>query len=277
MRYCRFLFKGETHYGLVEERANEPWIVDLAAAPADDLAFFLTRARASNLVPDPAGLDFEPMPLSAADLLPPVTPSKIVCVGRNYREHAAELGNEVPAEPLLFFKPPSSLLKPGGTIRLPAASSRVDYEGELALVIGRRATGLQPDANLHSVIRGYTLANDVTARDLQKKDGQWTRAKGFDTFCPVGPWISDEIDPTAGLTIETRLNGELRQQGSTADFIFSIPQLLAYITAAITLEPGDLVLTGTPSGVGPLASGDRVEVSLPGLGILCNTVGSGSS
>jgi 2-keto-4-pentenoate hydratase/2-oxohepta-3-ene-1,7-dioic acid hydratase in catechol pathway len=277
MKYCRFLVKGETHYGLVEERANKPWIVDLADAPEDDLAFHLARARASNLVPDPAGLDFEPMPLSTADLLPPVTPSKIVCVGRNYREHAAELGNEVPAEPLLFFKPPSSLLKPGGTIQLPAASSRVDYEGELALVIGCRATGLQPDANPHSIIRGYTLANDVTARDLQKKDGQWTRAKGFDTFCPVGPWISDEIDPTAGLTIETHLNGELRQHGSTADFIFSIPQLLAYITAAITLEPGDLVLTGTPSRVGPLASGDRVEVSLRGLGILINTVGSGKS
>ncbi len=277
MKYCRFLFKGAAHYGRVEERANEPWIVDLADAPEDDLAFHLARARASKLVSDPTGLDFEPMPLSAADLLPPLTPSKIVCVGRNYREHAAELGNEVPAEPLLFFKPPSSLLKPGGTILLPAASSRVDYEGELALVIGRRATRLQPDARLHSIIRGYTLANDVTARDLQKKDGQWTRAKGFDTFCPVGPWISDEIDPTAGLTIETRVNGELRQQGSTADFIFSIPQLLAYITAAITLEPGDLVLTGTPSGVGPLAPGDRVEVTVPGLGVLSNTVGLGKS
>jgi len=233
--------------------------------------------RASKLVPDPAGFDFEPTPFSAADLLPPVTPSKIICVGRNYREHAAELGNEVPAEPLLFFKPPSSLLRPGGTIVLPAASSRVDHEGELALVIGRRATRLQPDANLHSVIRGYTLANDVTARDLQKKDGQWTRAKGFDTFCPVGPWVSDEVDPAAGLAIETRVNGELRQHGSTADFIFSIPQLLAYITAAITLEPGDLVLTGTPSGVGPLSAGDRVEVAMPGLGVLSNLVGSGTS
>ena len=277
MKYCRFLFKGQIHYGVVEDRAGEPWIVDLAVAPEDDLAFHLALARAAKLVPDPAGLDFEPMPLGAADLLPPVTPSKIVCVGRNYREHAAELGNEVPAEPLLFFKPPSSLLRPGGTIVLPAASSRVDHEGELALVIGRRATRLQPDANLHSVIRGYTLANDVTARDLQKKDGQWTRAKGFDTFCPVGPWVSDEVDPAAGLAIETRVNGELRQHGSTADFIFSIPQLLAYITAAITLEPGDLVLTGTPSGVGPLSAGDRVEVTIPGLGVLSNLVGSDTS
>lgn len=280
MKCCRFLFEGEAHYGVVEDRANEPWIVDLAPAPEEDSAYHLARTRASAtraLVTDPTGFDFEPMPFSGADLLPPVTPSKIVCVGRNYREHAAELGNEVPAEPLLFFKPPSSLLKPGGTILLPASSSRVDFEGELALVIGRRVTKLEPDADFHSIVRGYTLANDVTARDLQKKDGQWTRAKGFDTFCPVGPWISDEIDPTSGLTIETRVNGELRQHGSTADFIFSIAHLLAYITAAITLEPGDLVLTGTPSGVGPLVSGDRVEVTMGGLGVLCNTVASGES
>jgi 2-keto-4-pentenoate hydratase/2-oxohepta-3-ene-1,7-dioic acid hydratase in catechol pathway len=211
------------------------------------------------------------MPLAAADLLPPVTPSKIICVGRNYRDHAKELGNEVPAEPLLFFKPPSSLLKPGGIVRMPAASARVDFEGELALVIAKRATKLAPDADWRSVIRGYTLANDVTARDLQKKEAQWTRAKGFDTFCPVGPFVSDELDPEAGLTIETRVNGELRQQGSTLDFIFSIPSLLSYITAAITLEPGDLILTGTPAGVGPLKAGDCVEVSIPGLGTLTNT------
>jgi 2-keto-4-pentenoate hydratase/2-oxohepta-3-ene-1,7-dioic acid hydratase in catechol pathway len=277
MRYCRFLFEGYVHYGKVEDRGNEPWIVDFAPAPAEDLVFHLARARASKLVPDPAGLDFEPVPLSAADLLPPVTPSKIVCVGRNYREHAAELGNEVPAEPLLFFKPPSSLLKPGGEIVLPPASSRVDHEGELAIVIGQRAAKLSAGFNLRSIIRGYTLANDVTARDLQKKDGQWTRAKGFDTFCPVGPWVSDEVDPAPGLTIETRVNGEIRQHGSTSDFIFTIPQLLCYITAAITLEPGDLVLTGTPSGVGPLTAGDRVDVSSPGLGILLNPVAAQQS
>jgi 2-keto-4-pentenoate hydratase/2-oxohepta-3-ene-1,7-dioic acid hydratase in catechol pathway len=272
MKYCRFLFEGLPHYGKVEERDNEPWIVDLAPAPPEDLAYQLSRARGSHLVPDPAGLDFEPMPLTGANLLPPVTPSKIVCVGRNYREHAAELGNQPPSEPLLFLKPPSSLLPPGGAIVLPPASARVDHEGELAIVIGRRATKLAPDFDLRAIIRGYTLANDVTARDLQKKDGQWTRAKGFDTFCPVGPWVSDEADPAAGLTIEVRVNGELRQRGSTADFIFTIPQLLVYITAAIALEPGDLVLTGTPSGVGPLASGDRVDVAAPGLGVLVNSV-----
>jgi 2-keto-4-pentenoate hydratase/2-oxohepta-3-ene-1,7-dioic acid hydratase in catechol pathway len=272
MRYCRFIFEAQPHYGKVEDRGDEPWIADLIPAPPEDLAFRLAHSRARSLVPDPAGLGFEPMPLTAADLLPPVIPSKIVCVGRNYREHAAELGNPLPTEPLLFFKPPSSLLKPGGTVVLPPASSRVDHEGELAIVIGRRASKLPPDFDLRAVIRGYTLANDVTARDLQKKDGQWTRAKGFDTFCPVGPWVSDEVDPAAGLGIEVRVNGELRQQGSTADFIFSIPQLLVYLTAAITLEPGDLVLTGTPSGVGPLAAGDRVAVVSPGLGSLINTV-----
>jgi 2-keto-4-pentenoate hydratase/2-oxohepta-3-ene-1,7-dioic acid hydratase in catechol pathway len=271
MRYCRFIFEGHVHYGSVEDRAQEPWIVDLTAAPEEDLAFHLDHARKKALVADPTGFDFEPMPLSAANLLAPVTPSKIVCVGRNYRDHAKELGNEVPAEPLLFFKPPSSLLNPGGVVRMPAASARIDFEGELALVIGKRATKLKPDANWRSVVRGYTLANDVTARDLQKKDGQWTRAKGFDSFCPVGPWVSDEVDPAAGLEIETRVNGEVRQHGSTADFIFGIQELLAYITAAITLEPGDLVLTGTPAGVGPLNAGDCVEVSMPGLGVLTNT------
>jgi 2-keto-4-pentenoate hydratase/2-oxohepta-3-ene-1,7-dioic acid hydratase in catechol pathway len=266
MKYCRFLLDGLPHYGAVEDRNNEPWIVDLARAPEEDLAFRLLHQRATSF-----SYNFEPTPLSAAELLAPVTPSKIICVGRNYRDHAKELGNEVPTEPLLFFKPPSSLLAPGGIVRMPAASARVDFEGELALVIGRRATKLAANADTKSVIRGYTLANDVTARDLQKKEAQWTRAKGFDTFCPVGPIVSDEVDPAAGLTLETRVNGELRQHGSTLDLIFSIPALLAYITEAITLEPGDLILTGTPAGVGPLAAGDRVEVSIPGLGALVNT------
>ncbi|MGA2170582.1 MAG: fumarylacetoacetate hydrolase family protein [Terracidiphilus sp.] len=267
MKYCRFLFENKTHYGAVEDRAGEPWIVDLTRAPEDDLAFRLEHGRATSW-----SFDFEPMPLTAADLLPPVTPSKIVCVGRNYRDHARELGNEIPAEPLLFFKPPSSLLKPGGVVRIPTASTRVDFEGELALVIAQRARKLSPHAGWRAFVRGCTLANDVTARDLQKKDGQWTRAKGFDTFCPVGPIVSDELDPAAGLTIETRVNNEVRQHGSTLDFIFPIPALLAYITAVLTLEPGDLVLTGTPAGVGPLAAGDRVEVSIPGLGVLASTV-----
>jgi 2-keto-4-pentenoate hydratase/2-oxohepta-3-ene-1,7-dioic acid hydratase in catechol pathway len=154
---------------------------------------------------------------------------------------------------------------------MPAASQRVDFEGELALVIGKRTSRFKVDGDWRIAIRGYTLANDVTARDLQKKEGQWTRGKGWDTFCPVGPFVSDEIDPAKGVVLETRVNGEVRQHGSTSDFIFSIPELLAYITQAITLEPGDLVLTGTPAGVGPLQPGDRVDVCMAGLGVLSNT------
>jgi len=266
MRYCRFLLDDQAHYGAVEYRDGEPCIVDLARAPEEDLAFRLTHGRATSW-----SVSFEPGPLSAAALLAPVTPSKIVCVGRNYRDHVKEMGSELPTQPLIFLKPPSALLAPGGIVRMPPASARVDYEGELALVIGRRVRHLKPE-DWRSAIRGYTLANDITARDLQAKDDQWTRAKGFDTFCPIGPWVSDEIDPEAGLTLETRVNGELRQRGSTLDFIFPIPALLAHITAAMMLEPGDLVLTGTPSGIGPLNPGDRVEVSIPGLGVLANTV-----
>jgi 2-keto-4-pentenoate hydratase/2-oxohepta-3-ene-1,7-dioic acid hydratase in catechol pathway len=265
MRYCRFYFQDETLYGQVAERNGDLWIVDLARAPKEDLAFRLEHGRSTAL-----GLCFEPMPLSQAQLLPPVTPSKIVCVGRNYRDHVKEMGSELPAEPLIFFKPVSSLLAPGGVVWMPAQSARVDYEGELALVIGRRIRHLRPE-EWRSAVRGTTLANDVTARDLQQKDGQWTRAKGFDTFCPVGPFVSDELDAAAELTLETRVNGKLRQRGSTLDFIFPIPELLAWITAAMTLEEGDLVLTGTPAGVGTLKAGDRTEITIPGLGTLTNS------
>ena len=265
MRYCRFLFENQTHYGAAEDREGEPWIVRLIAAPEEDRAFRLENGRETAW-----SFNFEPMPLSAAELLAPVTPSKIVCVGRNYRDHVKEMGSELPAEPLLFFKPVSALNRPGGVVRMPAVSARVDYEGELAVVIGRRVRNLK-EGQWRSAVRGYTLANDVTARDLQNKDGQWTRAKGFDTFCPIGPVVSDELDPEAGLTLETRVNGELRQHGSTLDFIFPISKLLAYITTIFTLEAGDMVLTGTPAGVGPLKAGDRVEVSIPGLGVLANT------
>ncbi|HEY1254812.1 MAG TPA: fumarylacetoacetate hydrolase family protein, partial [Terracidiphilus sp.] len=184
MRYCRFLCENETLYGKVEDRAGEPWIVDLVRAPEEDFAYRLEHGRATA-----PGRGFEPMPLSQALLLPPVTPSKIICVGRNYRDHVKEMGSELPAEPLIFFKPVSALLAPGGIVRMPAQSARVDYEGELALVIGRRVRNLREE-DWRSAVRGATLANDVTARDLQKSDGQWTRAKGFDTFCPVGPIVS---------------------------------------------------------------------------------------
>jgi 2-keto-4-pentenoate hydratase/2-oxohepta-3-ene-1,7-dioic acid hydratase in catechol pathway len=270
MKYCRFLYRGQVQYGAVEKHGGRLQIVSLMQAPEEDLRFRIENGSAF-----PFNASFEPIPLNTADLLAPVTPSKIICVGRNYREHVKELGNEMPAEPLLFFKPPSSLQRPGGAVVLPAASERVDFEGELALVIGKRTRNLKPEDDWREVVRGFTLANDISARDLQKKDVQWARAKGFDTFCPVGPVVSDELDLDAGVTIETRVNGELRQQASTLDFIFPVPVLLRYISAAFTLEPGDLILTGTPSGVGPLKAGDRVEVSIAGLGVLTNTVEAG--
>ena len=268
MKYCWFEAGGAPLYGEVEERDGELWVVALISSPL--------RGQQLGGVPEETG-SFEPLRLSEVSLLAPVAPSKIVCVGRNYREHAKELGNEVPTEPLLFFKPPSSLLKPGGVIQMPRASKRVDFEGELAVIIGKRARNLQRYDDLSHYIHGYTLANDVTARDMQKKDGQttqWTRAKGFDTFCPVGPIISTDLDLAAGVSIETRVNGDLRQQGSTNDFLFSLPELLEFISSFMTLEPGDLILTGTPAGVGPLSPGDVVEVSIPGLGRLSNLVGS---
>src|SRR5258708_5488074 len=241
MKYCRFLLDGEVRYGEVEERGGEFWIAGLIPAPEEDLPSHLAAARRDEIdlgVWEYSAGQFEPVRLVDADLLPPVTPSKIICVGRNYRDHAKELGNEVPAEPLLFFKPPSSLLAPGGVVLMPHVSTRVDFEGELALVIGRRASKLAANADWRSYIRGYTIANDVTARDLQKKDGQWTRAKGFDTFCPVGPYVSDEVDPAAGIGITTHLNGGLRQDGNTRHFDFSIDPLPRYITAALTPFPG---------------------------------------
>jgi 2-keto-4-pentenoate hydratase/2-oxohepta-3-ene-1,7-dioic acid hydratase in catechol pathway len=264
MKVCRFVFENQPRYGAVEDRDGEQWIVRLIEAPEEDLAYRIARFGATA-----DGANFAPMLLSAVHLLAPVTPSKIVCIGRNYRDHVKEMDSELPTEPLLFLKPPSALLAPGGIVRMPAISARVDFEGELALVIGRRVRNL-PEEEWRSAIRGYTLANDVTARDLQSKDGQWSRAKGFDTFCPVGPIVSDEIDPELGVTIETRVNGEVRQHASTLDFIFPIPRLLAHITAAMTLEPGDLVLTGTPAGIAPLKAGDLVDITIPGLGVLRN-------
>jgi 2-keto-4-pentenoate hydratase/2-oxohepta-3-ene-1,7-dioic acid hydratase in catechol pathway len=205
-----------------------------------------------------------------ATLLPPVTPGKIVCVGRNYADHAKELGNEAPKEPLLFLKPPSTVIAPGGTIVRPAVSERVDFEGELALVIARQATKIQA-ARWRDYVLGFTCANDVTARDLQHKDVQFTRAKGFDTFCPLGPAIETELD-VDDLRLTTRLNGETRQDARTSSMIFSCGFLVEYISAVMTLLPGDVILTGTPAGVGPMKSGDSVEVEIEGIGILRNAV-----
>jgi 2-keto-4-pentenoate hydratase/2-oxohepta-3-ene-1,7-dioic acid hydratase in catechol pathway len=210
--------------------------------------------------------------LMQAELLPPVQPSKIVCVGRNYREHADELGHAVPKEPLIFLKPTSSLLKPGGTIIRPSVSQRTDYEGELGVVIGKTCRNLKPEEDVRPYILGYTCVNDFTARDLQDKDGQWTRAKGFDTFCPVGPIVAEGLDPWAGVTVETRVNGEVRQQGNTRDFIFPLEVIIRYIAEVMTLFAGDLIATGTPKGVGPVVAGDVIEISVAGIGTLRNTV-----
>lgn len=204
-----------------------------------------------------------------------VLPSKIVCVGRNYAAHARELGHEVPKQPLLFLKPSSSLIGPNEAIVMPGASQQVEYEAEIGIVIGRRARKVTAgEAMAH--VRGFTCANDVTARDLQKTDGQWGRAKGFDTFCPVGPRVAEDVD---WMTLEVigRVNGVERQRGSAKDMIFSIPVLIEYISGIMTLEAGDLILTGTPEGVGKLAPGDVVEVEIPGIGILRNTVSGGEA
>jgi 2-keto-4-pentenoate hydratase/2-oxohepta-3-ene-1,7-dioic acid hydratase in catechol pathway len=227
------------------------------------------------LVGDPMFVGFdtteERIPLADVRLLAPVIPrSKVVAVGRNYRDHAAEFGNEVPAEPLLFFKPNTSVIGPGDAIVLPRQSEQVDFEGELAVVIGSIAKNVSA-ADAASVVFGYTVANDVTARDLQKKDGQWARAKGFDTFCPLGPVIETEFVP-AGQVIGTRVNEQIRQAGVLSDMVHSVPAIIEFVTAAFTLLPGDVILTGTPAGVGPIVSGDSVEVTVEGIGSLTNPV-----
>ena len=263
MKYCRFRLNDQSHYGLVESVAGVEQITRLFLSSPQD---------ASGDLEDVPTRKMDHLALAEAALLPPVDPSKIVCVGRNYREHAAELGNEVPTEPLLFFKPPSSLLAPGDPVRRPNIAERVDYEGELGVVIARKCYQLAADEDVRPYILGYTCVNDVTARDLQKKDGQWTRAKGFDTFCPVGPLVTNEIDPWAGIGVETRVNGAVRQQGNTRDFIFPLDAVIRYISQVMTLLPGDLIPSGTPQGVGPVVAGEVMEVTVEGIGTLRNPV-----
>jgi 2-keto-4-pentenoate hydratase/2-oxohepta-3-ene-1,7-dioic acid hydratase in catechol pathway len=263
MKYCRFKLNDQAHYGLVEPVAGVEQITRLFASPPED---------ATDGLEDVPTQRMDHIPLAEAALLAPLRPSKIICVGRNYRDHAAELGNEVPVEPLIFFKPPSSLLAPGGVVRRPGVSGRVDYEGELGVVIAKACYQLGPDEDVRPYILGYTCVNDVTARDLQSKDGQWTRAKGFDTFCPVGPVVTDELDPWAGVGVETRVNGTVCQQGNTRDFIFPLDVVIRFISQVMTLLPGDLIPTGTPKGVGPVATGETMEVSVEGIGTLRNPV-----
>jgi len=209
--------------------------------------------------------------LADARLLSPVLPrSKVVGIGRNYAAHAAELGNDLPEEPLMFLKPNTSVVGPGDPVYYPRQSENVHFEGELAVVISRICRDV-PKEKAADVIHGYTVGNDVTARDLQRKDGQFTRAKGFDSFCPLGPWVETELD-VSDLRVQTFLNGEVKQDGRTRDLIFDVPTLIAYVTSVMTLLPGDVILTGTPEGVGPMNAGDEVEVSIQGIGNLSNKV-----
>src|ERR1700678_1320044 len=263
MKYCRFELNGQSYCGLIEAVAGVEQITRLLLKPPEE---------ADGDIEDLPSKRMDHLAFAEARLLAPVRPSKIVCVGRNYREHAAELGNEVPTEPLIFFKPPSSLLAPGDEIRRPKLSQRVDFEGELAVVIGKKCYKARADEDVRPYIVGYTCLNDVTTRDLQNKDGQWSRAKGFDTFCPVGPVVADGIDPGKGVRVQTRVNGQLRQNGTTADFLFHMDVMVRYIAEVMTLEPGDLIATGTPEGVGPLQAGEVVEVTVEGVGTLRNPV-----
>jgi 2-keto-4-pentenoate hydratase/2-oxohepta-3-ene-1,7-dioic acid hydratase in catechol pathway len=230
-----------------------------------------TPSTAADSDPDVRHGDYSELP-PGARLLPPCSPSKIVCVGRNYAEHAKELGNEVPAEPLIFLKPPSSLIASGDAIVYPKLSQRVDFEGELGVVIGKRARNVA-GVEASSYILGYTCVNDVTARDLQKKDGQWTRGKGFDTFCAVGPYIIPRQEADfPSFRVRTFVDSDKKQDGSVMEMLFDVNAVIAYVTSFMTLEPGDLIATGTPPGVGPMQPGSRVQVDIQGLGVLENHV-----
>ena len=250
MKYCRFQFNGQAQYGLVESVGGRDAIVRVLLTAPEEADGDMESLRTRRI---------EAIPLEEAALLPPVRPSKIVCIGRNYREHAAELGHDVPKEPLIFLKATSALLPPGGVVRRPRISQRVDHEGELGVVIGKTCYQPAADADIRQYILGYTCVNDVTARDLQNKDGQWSRAKGFDTFCPVGPLVTDEIDPCfgagAGVGVETRVNGEIRQQGNTRDFIFNLDVVIRHIAQAMTLFPGRPDSERDACGRGPAGGG----------------------
>jgi 2-keto-4-pentenoate hydratase/2-oxohepta-3-ene-1,7-dioic acid hydratase in catechol pathway len=250
MRLCRIEVARVPHWGVIDGE-----LVTLLATPPWQGSDRLGGA----------------LPLATAKLLPPCEPSKIVAVGLNFRAHAAEMGSPLPTEPVLFLKAPSSLLPPGGAVVLPKQSKRVEYEGELALVIGKTAAHVAAGYALEHVL-GYTCLDDVSARDIQKRERIYARAKGFDTFCPVGPWLETEIADPQTLDIELRLNGVRKQKGNSADMIFTIAEVVAFVSDIMTLYPGDLITTGTPPGVGPLASGDQVEVEISSIGVLRHTV-----
>ena len=244
---------GEIVYGII----TDEWFQPIAGSPFEH----------ELVTMQPSG---QPMALSSIRLLAPCQPSKIVCVGRNYADHAAEHGAEVPKEPLIFLKPPSAVVGPNDAIVLTSLSQQVEHEAELVAVVRVRARHLTRENALDCLL-GYTCGNDVTARDLQRRDGQWSRAKGFDSFCPLGPWIETELDPS-DQEVSCLVNGQVRQRGNTRDMVFDMKALLVYVTAVMTLEPGDILMTGTPSGVSPITSGDEVDVSVSGVGVLRNPV-----
>jgi 2-keto-4-pentenoate hydratase/2-oxohepta-3-ene-1,7-dioic acid hydratase in catechol pathway len=258
MRIARFAHQGGMSFGVIEGEAGagqEAWTVaEIDGHPFGQIAFTGQRWA-----------------LNDVRLVAPILPSKVVCVGRNYAAHAEELGNEVPKEPLLFLKPSTSIIGPGDPIRLPVQSKRVEHEAELAVVIGVPGARMTSREDAMKSVFGYTIANDVTARDLQRSDGQWTRAKGFDSFCPLGPWIDTTLDP-ADLRVTATVDGEVKQDGRTSQFIFDIATVIAYVSSVMTLLPGDVVLTGTPAGVGPIEAGQKVTVAVEGLGELTNPV-----
>jgi 2-keto-4-pentenoate hydratase/2-oxohepta-3-ene-1,7-dioic acid hydratase in catechol pathway len=233
--------------------------------------FVLPLAESETIESFPNPRTSEPISVAEVEFVAPVSPSKIVCVGRNYKEHAAELGNKMPDEPLLFLKAPSAIIANGAPIERPPQSQQVEHEGELGVVIGRLARKLSESEDPLGYILGYTCVNDVTARDLQRKDVQFTRAKSFDTFCPVGPFIVDGLDPLS-LVVTARVNGKVKQNGRTADMAFSVPFLIRYISNIMTLYPGDLIATGTPAGVSAMKDGDVAEVEIEGIGLLRNPV-----
>ena len=237
--------------------------------PPDDPTQAVAREIAEHPFGDPQFTGRQ-WPLADVRLLAPILASKVVCVGKNYAAHAAEMGGPAPENPVIFMKPSTAIVGPNASITLPPSSSQVDYEGELAVVIGRPCKDV-PAARAREVILGYTVANDVTARDQQREDGQWTRAKGYDTFCPLGPWIETAIDP-ADLEIVTELDGEVRQRSRTSLLLHDIPTLIEWVSRVMTLLPGDVILTGTPEGVGPLAAGQQVSVTVEGIGTLTNSV-----
>jgi 2-keto-4-pentenoate hydratase/2-oxohepta-3-ene-1,7-dioic acid hydratase in catechol pathway len=259
VRIARFALESTVAYGLLE--------------PAPGQQFDPLSAQVRPMRGHPYGeLDLVDLtlPLASVRLLPPVLPTKIIGIGKNYAEHAAEMDSAIPAEPLAFLKPNTAVVGPLERIRIPEQSQRVDYEGEMAVVIGHMCRHVDA-VDASRVILGYTCANDVTARDLQARDNQWARAKGFDTFCPLGPWIETDLDPGVA-TVTTTVNGEVRQRGSTADMIFDVGSLVAWVSSVMTLLPGDVILTGTPAGIGQLHDGDHVKVEVSGIGALDNEV-----